>query len=87
MAIVAGSYATCAGPVCNVPDAPTTLHPPTLFLHGALDLVVPIGTMRKYEDWLQTSGIEADEHVSPLGAHAWPGDAPEEIRDFFVHRD
>jgi len=51
LAVAAGSYATCAGPLCVVPNLPLN-HPPTLFLHGGLDPIVPQFTMETYADKL-----------------------------------
>jgi poly(3-hydroxybutyrate) depolymerase len=85
VSVVAGSYATCAGPVCRVPDdAPLEGHPPTLFLHGKLDAVVPIGTMRKYRDRLDEAGIATESEERPRGVHAWPPDVAQTLPDWFV---
>jgi poly(3-hydroxyoctanoate) depolymerase len=46
LAISAGSWCTCVGLLCDVPE-PRNLpsnHPPTLFLHGEDDFTVPINT-------------------------------------------
>ncbi|MCP4500742.1 MAG: hypothetical protein GY822_12345 [Deltaproteobacteria bacterium] len=47
LAIVAGGHATCSGPICNLPDALPRDHPPTVFLHGKQDVVVPAESMRR----------------------------------------
>lgn len=84
VSVVAASYMTCAGPVCSVPDDPIDVHPPTLFLHGKLDPVVPIGTMRKYRDWLDASGVTTSTVEAQYGMHAWPDGSPERITAWFT---
>ncbi|MEY4765687.1 MAG: poly(3-hydroxyoctanoate) depolymerase [Pseudomonadota bacterium] len=81
--IVSASYATCFGPVCNVPDSVPANHPPTKFFHGKADPIVPIGTMRPYHALLLKEGVPTEkvEHtkshqftadiLGPNGAKAW----------------
>ena len=57
LAIQSASYAWCSGPACTIPTLPED-HPPTLFLHGALDLTVPLYTMDLYHDELVDEGVE-----------------------------
>ncbi len=71
LAVISGSWATCLGPFCTLPDTLPADHPPTFFGHGQLDPIVPIGTMHKYEDALDAAGVETDELVSPDTLHAW----------------
>lgn len=83
LAIVSGSYATCAGPLCSVPATLPANHPPTKFYHGTADFIVPIGTMRTYFNRLDAQGIEVEkvEHkkghmftpdiLGETGAKAW----------------
>jgi predicted esterase len=59
-------------------------HPPTLFLHGEQDVVVPIGTMRDYADELQDQGIDVRVVTDPSEGHAWLPAAPTELRDWFL---
>lgn len=61
LAIVSGSYATCAGPLCTVPKVLPANHPPTKFYHGKTDFIVPIGTMRPYFERLQSQGIVSEK--------------------------
>ena len=82
LAIVAGSWATCAGVFCEVPDELPEPHPPTLFLHGSLDAVVPAWTMRPYANGLVEQGTPVTVEMFPLTAHGWPADAPEAIADW-----
>jgi pimeloyl-ACP methyl ester carboxylesterase len=64
LAIVSGSYATCLGPICKVPEVLPTNHPPTKFYHGTADFIVPIATMRPYYERLKSQGFitEKVEH-------------------------
>jgi poly(3-hydroxyoctanoate) depolymerase len=57
LVIVSGSYATCLGPLCKVPQTLPANHPPTKFYHGTADLIVPISTMRPYHDLLKAQGF------------------------------
>jgi pimeloyl-ACP methyl ester carboxylesterase len=86
VAVHSGSYATCAGLLCRVPEELPLDHPPTLFLHGEADHVVPIETMRPYAQRLQDQGTEVlvveDEELG----HAWHDEAPERVLDWFLGR-
>ena len=79
LAIASASYATCAGVLCRRPDDLPPDHPPTLFLHGGLDAVVPIWTMFAYRDALEEAGVEVDTEIRPLAGHGWTKDAPEAV--------
>lgn len=70
LAIVAASYATCAGPSCSVPSTLPANHPPTKFWHGTADNTVPISTMRPYHDRLVARGVPAAK-VEHGGGHAF----------------
>ncbi len=61
LAIVAGSYATCVGPLCSVPRVLPANHPPTKFYHGTMDFIVPIQTMRPYYERLESQGIQVEK--------------------------
>lgn len=61
LVIVSGSYATCVGPVCNVPKVLPANHPPTKFYHGTADFIVPIGTMRPYYEALKAMGVVTEK--------------------------
>ncbi|MET1076975.1 MAG: plasmid partitioning protein [Pseudomonas sp.] len=82
LAIQSGSYATCAGPLCVVPTLPAD-HPPTTFLHGFIDMIVPWWTMDMYYDRLLYQGIETTRYTDPLGNHEWLSAAPARILDWF----
>jgi hypothetical protein len=82
LAIESGSYATCSGPLCTVPDLPAD-HPPTLFLHGGADPVVPVTTMYTYRDKLTAMAIPTRTVVDPLFMHGWIPAAPDEVFGWF----
>jgi poly(3-hydroxybutyrate) depolymerase len=81
LAIASASYATC-GTFCTVPALPAD-HPPTLFLHGAADSVVPIATMTAYRDQLISDGRVATSIVNPTAGHEWLSEAVAAIPDWF----
>lgn len=82
LAIQSASYATCIGPLCDIGTIPAD-HPPTLFLHGFLDPIVPIFTMRMYYEKLVAAGIETERIIDPLANHQWIPPAPEAVLDWF----
>jgi predicted esterase len=84
LAIQAASYATCLGPICNVPASLPDDHPPTLLLHGTQDTTVPISTAREYEAVLMSEGVEQRFIEDPTAAHQWLDVAPAEITAWFV---
>lgn len=86
LAIESASYATCAGPICSVGAIPAD-HPPTLFLHGQLDPIVPIFTMYAYNDALRAAGITTRVVVDPLALHQWISRAPSEVVNWFIRYD
>lgn len=83
LAVVAGSYATCSGPVCSVPTPLPSSHPPTLFLHGENDDTVPLSTMRLYADALTAQKIRVRVVTDPDAGHAWIPASPAEVTGFF----
>jgi len=82
LAIQSGSYATCSGPLCVVPELPAD-HPPTTFLHGFIDTVVPWWSMDLYYDRLLHQGIETSRYTEPLGNHEWFSASPGIILNWF----
>ncbi|HNB95792.1 MAG TPA: hypothetical protein PLX07_12505, partial [Microthrixaceae bacterium] len=82
LAIQSASYATCAGPLCSIGPIPAD-HPPTLFLHGNLDPVVPVGTMWAYAGALNAAGRPTRVVVDPLSLHRWIPQAPGEVVNWF----
>jgi len=82
LAIQSASYATCAGPICSVPELDTG-HLPTLFLHGEDDLVVPMSTMEPYYEALLALGVDTEAITQEGVGHAWIDPAPDAITDWF----
>jgi predicted esterase len=82
LAIAAGSYANCAGPICPVGYIPSD-HPPTLFLHGSADPVVPLFTMETYYDKLRQNGIPVRKIIEPLSFHRWIDASPNAVLNWF----
>ena len=82
LAIHSGSYATCAGPICDVPALPAD-HPPTLFVHGEQDAIVGIRTMELYADQMQAQGLEHSIVTDPTAGHEWIEQAVQAIPAWF----
>jgi dipeptidyl aminopeptidase/acylaminoacyl peptidase len=83
LAIHSGSYATCAAALCAVPALPAD-HPPTLFLHGALDAVVPAWTMELYSAALEAGGASVSVVTDDFAGHEWIEAAPASITAWFT---
>jgi len=83
LAIESASFATCGGALCDVPDQKPS-HPPTLFLHGEKDEIVPLSTMRDYQKKLQAVGVETDQQVDPDAGHQWLDEAPQRVPAWFL---
>ncbi len=83
LAIQSASYATCSGVLCSISDLPAD-HPPTLFLHGQKDLLVPIDTMRDYAKKLEMQGTLVLRKEDPKAGHEWLASAPDEIPAWFL---
>ena len=84
LAIQSASYATCLGAVCVVPSTLPAGHPPTLFLHGALDTTVPLWTAEQYHAKLVASGFETSKIVDPTAGHEWLEVSPARITEWFM---
>lgn len=84
LGIESGSYATCLGPLCNVPAELPHDHPPTLFLHGGADPIVPIATARDYFTKLQANAIETKFVEDPAADHRWISAAPNAVLAWFT---
>lgn len=82
LAIAAGSYATCAGPICVLGHVPND-HPPTIFLHGSADPIVPLFTMETYFDKLKEKGIPVRKIIEPLSLHRWIDASPNAVVNWF----
>ena len=79
LAIASASYATC-GKTCTVPPLPAD-HPPTLFLHGGADSVVPITSMEPYRDAL--GSVRSIAIVDANLGHEWIPEAVTAVPDWF----
>jgi dienelactone hydrolase len=84
LAIESGSYATCAGPVCSIPATLPANHPPTLFLHGGMDTIVPIGTAQTYYQELMAQGFETKFVEDANANHQWLSVAPQDVVQWFT---
>jgi poly(3-hydroxyoctanoate) depolymerase len=82
LAVHSGSYATCSS-LCVVPVPLPSNHPPTLFLHGGSDLIIPIETMELYRDELQREGRVVDSVVNEATGHEWLAEGPDAIVGWF----
>jgi dienelactone hydrolase len=69
-----GSYATCSD-VCVVPTPLPSNHPPTLFLHGDTDAVVPLTAIQPYIDALDAAGFETKLVTDSAAGHQWLSEA------------
>lgn len=87
LAIQSASYADCVGPLCSVPEDLPDDHPPTSFLHGVLDPVVPIWTMYPYRDRLDAQGTTTRTVTDPFANHRFLRAAPDEIVAWFQAYD
>lgn len=87
LAIQSASYATCLGPLCSVPGDLPDDHPPTLFLHGVIDPVVPILTMYPYRNRLDAQGTPTRTVTSLFATHEFLPAAPGEIVAWFQRWD
>lgn len=83
LAIVAASWATCAGLWCAMPERMPDQHPPTLFLHGKADWIVSYSTMVDYEAQLLREGYQTSIVTSESAGHEWLPVAPSEILAWF----
>ncbi len=83
LVVASASYATCAGPVCAVPYNLPSDHPPTYFIHGFLDAIVPWWTMDIYYDRLLSKGIETGRHTNSWAGHEWLPESPELVLNWF----
>jgi len=83
LAIESASYATCGGPACTIPTPLPSDHPPTLFLHGGMDPLVPVSTMEAYNSDLVAEGKQTKVVIDPNATHQWIAAAPTEVPAWF----
>jgi predicted esterase len=84
LAIESGSYATCGGPACTIPATLPADHPPTLFLHGGMDVIVPISTAEAYYQELKAQGFDTSFVEDPSAGHQWLSVAPQDVVQWFT---
>jgi predicted esterase len=84
LAIESGSYATCLGPICTIPTPLPSDHPPTLFLQGGDDPIVPISTAQAYYQDLMAQGIDTRFVEDATAGHQWLSVAPQEVTRWFT---
>lgn len=77
-----GSYATCSD-TCVVPTPLPAGHPPTLFLHGDTDTVVPLSAIQPYIDALMAEGYETQLVTDATAGHQWLSEAVQAIPAWF----
>lgn len=82
-AIVSASYAWCWGHVCE-PGAIDDDHPPTLFVHGGRDIVVPTSTMQVYADALAEKDIAHHVVIDDDVGHGWIPASSVEVLAWFT---
>ena len=85
IAIESASYESCSGALCVIPTPLPSTHPPTLFLHGLVDPIVPIVTAQAYDAILQAQSIPERFVVDSLASHQWIAAAPSEVLAWFQH--
>jgi predicted esterase len=85
LAIAAGSWATCGGSWCAMPAKLPVDHPPTLFIHGKEDALVPYKTVAEYEQKLRDEGFETSLILNETLGHEWLPEAPEAVATWFAN--
>lgn len=70
LADCSGSYATCSD-ICTVPTPLPSGHPPTIFLHGDLDTIVPMTAVQPYVDALTAEGFVVSVVTDATAGHQW----------------
>ncbi len=83
LVVHSGSYATCLGPACVVPFSLPLDHPPTYFIHGFLDTIVPWWSMDSYYDRLLWRGIETGRYTHISAGHEWLPQSPQLVLNWF----
>lgn len=83
LVVHSASWATCGGSVCVLPLHMPANHPPTKFIQGFLDPLVPWWTMEIYYDRLLFEGIETEQLTIPAGGHQWFPESPVAVVDWF----
>jgi poly(3-hydroxyoctanoate) depolymerase len=80
LAIQSGGWATF--PVAPMPVTLPADHPPTLFLHGSQDFIVPLAAAKGYHASLRDIGV-ATELITAEVPHQWLVSAADEVAAWF----
>jgi len=85
LAVASGSWCDCIGPICTVPGpvALPQFHPPTLFLHGEKDGLVPLRTAVTYYENLLIAGHNSSLVLDENAGHEWIPAAPKAVLEYF----
>lgn len=86
LVVESGSYCICGGPACVVPPCGGGIpvrHPPTLFLHGLVDPVVPYYTMKEYHSALEKQNTSTGIVTCDTCTHQWIPQAPASVLPWF----
>jgi poly(3-hydroxybutyrate) depolymerase len=83
LAIQSAGYATCSASPCDIPGLPAD-HPPTLFLHGAMDPVVPVSFAQDYHARLLAQHTETQITIDPNAGHQVLAVAPQMVTCWFL---
>jgi poly(3-hydroxybutyrate) depolymerase len=84
LAVQSGGYASCPGATVCGPTLPLPAnHPPTMFLHGALDVAVPVSDAQTYYQALIAQGTEAEIIIDPNIMHEVLPVAPSAVTCWF----
>jgi poly(3-hydroxybutyrate) depolymerase len=96
LAIESASYATCGAVGCSpggdggdnvlgvIPATLPSNHPPTLFLHGGADPIVPISQSQAYYQELMAQGFDTKFVEDPSAGHQWLSVAPQNVAQWFM---
>lgn len=83
LAIESASWATCGGVLCVLPPSLPSDHPPTLFLQGREDTIVPVASVEPYVNALKAQGTEVEFVIDEKAGHEWLSDSPERVSAWF----
>jgi predicted esterase len=83
LAIHSGGYATCSA-LCLMPSSLPSDHPPTLFVHGMTDAIVPPRVMVQYKDALDADGVTTLLISSETEGHEWMAGAVDGLPEWFA---
>ena len=83
-AIHSAAYATSMGDIrYRVPEELPEDHPPTFFIHGEKDMIVPVHTMYEYLNRLKEQGYSVDSFVKKDAGHEYFEESPKLVLGWF----